>query len=112
MHFKRKNRRFVENRRSIRKLAKLLRFYSKKGRGSTHNIRSWLVLTSYPYIGGKRNTEYKKLMNLIDYLLLPSNGKNRYSHLDSAIYQVLITDYDALEAYINEMLAFLNVVRK
>ena len=114
MHFEQsgKNGPFTRDRKSIEHLAKLIGLYARKKQASTHNIRSWLASTSHPLIDGKQNTEYKKLRSLIDYLLLSPHGQNQYGRLHSAVHQVLVTDYDSLEAYVDKMLVLLNLVHQ
>ena len=96
----------IENRKKMAQLANLISLYGDKGQFQTNNIRSWVASTSYPLINGVQNTEYKKLIKFIDYLLLSNNEQQ--TNLHSALDKILFTDYESLEAYIDEMYLFLD----
>ena len=103
------DRQLIEDRKKIEQLAKWLAFYSSEGQWKTTNIRNWLASTSYPLIDGQRNTEYEKLINLIDYLLRPSDSNSQYTNLRFALYQLLVVDYESLQSYINEILTLFGI---
>ena len=102
---------FSENRHSWGQLAKLLDFYSRQGRWRTQHLRSWIASIAAPPRGsnGGDNSQAARSLNLIDYLLSPSGKQPQTSKLHSALHWALVVEYPALTAYLEELLALLEL---